>query len=139
MPKRMIDEVEMSAHRPTPTQEDFGDLFAPLGPSEPPTRPVVTRAEQRALPLAGGTLEGDYQAWRQTAMGQFVYDALRTKAIGDARTGARRLSAKGLVEWVRAMHKVDVNNSYTALLARELTDREPELRGLFELRERTAA
>ena len=71
--------------------------------------------------------------------GQFVYDAIRAKALSQARIGMRRLSAKGMVEFIRQAHTVDINNSYTALLARELTDREPELRGLFELRERTAA
>ena len=137
MTRRFIDEVEVEAHRrPGVSQADLGDLFAPI---EPPRRPPVERTEQRALLIPGGTLEGDYAAWRETELGRFVYEAIRTKAIGEARTGARRLSAKALMEWCRATHRVECNNTWTALIGRELAEREPELRPLFEFRQRSAA
>lgn len=134
MSRRYPDEVEVAAHR-HPTQDDLGDLFAPLSP---PRRPTVTHAEQRALPIRGGTVEGDYAAWRATDSGQAVYEAIRRRALDGAHQGARRLSAKGLVEWARATLRVEINNTWTPHVARELADREPSLRPLFELRRRSA-
>lgn len=66
------------------------------------------------------------------------------RALAAARNGARRLSAKALVEEARSSRIVTVDgrrdfavdNSFTAPLARLLMQREPELIGLFEIRKR---
>lgn len=134
MRHRHIDEVEAAAFLPIP-QEDLGALFAPL---PHPTAPAVCDAEQRTLPIPSVTLTGDYAAWRDTQDGRFSYASIRRQAISEAQAGTRVLSAKALVEWCRATHRIRINNSHTALIARELYDAEPGLRPLFKLRRRSA-
>lgn len=115
-------------------QADFDAMFAPL----PPVAPAVNLAEQREMAI-GGTLEARYWAWRATEDGVLVYGAIRDEALREVRAGNTRVSSKGLVEWARRTYRIHVNNSYTAHIARELYDTEPELRGALELRERNAA
>lgn len=113
-------------------------LFSGLDHGYIPTRPTVTRVEQRSLPIQG-TLEGEYHAWRATALGEFVVETMRMRALDLVRRGATRVGVKALAEWVRGEKQVEVNNSLVALVARELREREPELRDRIELRQRTAA
>jgi hypothetical protein len=136
MPRHVPDEVEMATHRArhVPTPSETQDLFAPL--EVPSKRPAAGSAEQPHLPIEG-TLQARYDAWRQTEQGKLVYAECRDEALKQVRAGARRIAVKGIVELVRATLKVQVNNSAVALLARELFDREPVLRPLIELRERT--
>jgi hypothetical protein len=53
--------------------------------------------------------------------------------------GATRLSAKELVERIRVQKKISINNSDTALLARDCEADHPVTRGLFERKERKAS
>lgn len=136
--KHEPDEVEIAAHRGRhqPTQAELGPLFEDL--YAPPRRPAPGPAEQRVLPI-DGTLQARYEAWRRSDEGAWVFATIRERALDEARDGAQRIGVKGLVEDVRRDLKVHANNSYTALIARELRDTEPELEDLIELRERTAA
>lgn len=72
-----------------------------------------------------------------------VYEALRELALRMKLRGMRRWSINGAFEVLRyevAMHTSDptsefkLDNSYRALYARELMEREPELDGFFETR-----
>jgi hypothetical protein len=133
MPRRFRDEVEESAMaRP----EDELPLFTRLELGDHPVRPAPQRAEQRALALKGGTLEGDYQAWRQSEEGAAVFAEIRRRAL---LVMGPRVAVKRLVEDVRGDLRVKVNNSHSALIARDLRDSEPSLRHRIELRERSAA
>jgi hypothetical protein len=136
MPRHCVDEVEMAAHRPrhVPNASEVVDLFMPL--EVHPKRAPAGGAEQTDIPIEG-TLQARYDAWRATEQGRLVYVECRDLALRQASEGAKRIAVKGIVELVRATLKVQVNNSATALLARELYDREPVLRPLIELRERT--
>lgn len=122
--------------RHQPTQEELGGLFAPI--EKPPVRPAPGPAERRTLPI-DGTLQARYEAWRQTDEGRVVYDEIRGRALAAARAGERRIGVKGITEEVRRALRTSINNTLVALIARELRDREPVLRPLIELRERTAA
>ncbi len=95
-------------------------------------------SEQRTLPIRG-TIQGEYDAWRATELGQHIYDVIRYRALALVRAGEARIGMKALFEWARSTQKVTLDNNYTALVARELLDREPELRDVVELRQRTAA
>lgn len=134
---REPDEVEMAAlrGRSQPTQEELGGLFAPL--DLPPRRPSPGPAEQRVLPI-DGTLQARYEAWRRSEEGGWVFATIRERALEEAREGAQRIGVKGIVEAVRRELRVAVNNSATAFIARELWETVPALRGLIELRQRTA-
>lgn len=112
------------------------DLFSGLDLGDYPSRPLVRHAEQRSLPIKG-TIEGDYHAWRQTELGKQVYGMMRGRALELAAGGSKRIGMKAVAEWVRAQ-KVIVNNSYVALISRELLETEPSLEGKIEQRERTA-
>lgn len=86
-----------------------------------------------------GTLQARYDAWRKTEDGERVYAEVRARALAAASAGDRRIGVKAIVEAVRADLKVKVNNSATALMARELYEQHPALRDLIELRQRSAA
>lgn len=120
------------ALRPRQAPDLTGTLFQPW-----PEAPAAG-TEQEELPL-GGTLTARYHAWRRTAEGMAVWGFVAGRAVHLARTGAQRLSAKGLLELCRASLHVGADNRYTALLARECEATYPETRGLFETRRRTAA
>lgn len=104
---------------------------------QPPTAPPARHAEQRALPMPEVSIEARYQAWRETDDGARVWQAIQRAAGELVATGATRLSAKGLVERVRAELRVPINNDFTAHLGRDL-DAIPAFSGLVELRKRTA-
>lgn len=99
-----------------------------------------TPAIDRSLPL-----ERRFELWRERHPEVVAFIARR--ALAASRTGARRLSAKALVEEARSASiattagKRDflIDNSMTALLARHLVAQYPELDGKFELRRRRNA
>ena len=118
-------------------------------PDPPPRGPIVDlfdwtpsppspAEEQREIPLPG-TIADRYRAWRETDEGRLVYRWCRDRAVQDAQDGARRIGSKALVERCRWMLKVKVNNIFTAELAREIQERNPVTRGLFEMRQRRSA
>lgn len=96
-----------------------------------------TPAIDRSLPL-----ERRFELWRERHPEVVAFVGRR--ALAARRNGARRLSAKALVEEARSASiattagKRDflIDNSMTALLARYLMDRYPELDGAFEIRRR---
>lgn len=99
---------------------------------ERPSPPI-----DRSLPL-----EQRFDLWRERHPEVVAFIARR--AIAAARNGAKRLSAKALVEEARSSAFVTtagkrdmlIDNSFTALLARYLMETYPELVGLFEVRRR---
>ena len=108
-----------------------GDLFA--WPQRPPAL-----IEQTVASLPGATIQGNYDAWRRTTEGTLAFNAFVRRALASQRQG-ERLSAKALCEAVRAELKMKLNNSFTALLAREAESAEAVLAGAFEKRQRKAA
>lgn len=121
------------ATRPTPHAEPeslFSGAF--------PTRPEVQVADQLYAPLEG-TNQGRYEAWRRTGTGERVYAEVRRRALLMAARGERRVGTKALCEDLRKEWRVTINNTFTALIARELIDEHPHLLGIVELRERRAA
>ncbi len=131
-------EEEVAKQRAAKSQQQAlsTDLFAGLDQGDFPSRPIVQRAEQPSLPIKG-TIEGDYHAWRQTDLGKQVYGMMRDRALELAAGGAKRIGMKAVAEYVRAQ-KVIVNNTFVAMIARELVEREKSLAEKIERRERTA-
>lgn len=113
-------------------------LAIPLAPGAFPAAPSARPTEQRTLPITG-TLEARYQAWRATPEGVRAFEAIVDEAVGLEEEGVQRLSAKALVESVRARLKIQINNVFTALIAREIADRIPYLGDLLEFRRRRSA
>jgi hypothetical protein len=103
-----------------------------------PTMPAVTEAEDRFLELPE-TTEGRYAEWRKTDDGRRLFEIMRWRAVALVRAGEQRVGAKALFEWVRSTHHVSIDNTFTALVGRELLDCEPELKDKIHLRERRAA
>lgn len=102
-------------------------------PQAPPAE-----AEPHVLPL-DGTIAARYAAWRQTADGERVFLAFVAEGLGEVARGATRLSAKACWERVRARLRLPMNNDHHAPMVREVEDRYPELRGLYEKRMRRAS
>lgn len=94
----------------------------------------VRGAEQRVFPLRG-TIQGRYEAWRQTDDGRLAYALFVRLAL----TETGRLSAKRIWETCRAQLRVKLNNDFHAPMVREAEDALPELRGRFERRTRKAS
>lgn len=102
-----------------------------------PEAPQVETAEQRGLSLPG-SLEQRYQVWRETADGKAVFGWLAERSVAAVAAGATKLFIDRMVWPCRQELGLSINNSYRALLVRELIDRYPTLRGAFELRQRTS-
>ena len=111
---------------------DLGPLFGAWPEAAPATD------EQRCLPI-DGTIEGRYQAWRATGDGQAVVACFYLFANEEIGRGATRLSGKFLAERVRARLRLNLNNSFVALLVRDLEADCELVRGLFEKRVRRAS
>lgn len=100
---------------------------------------TAPRATSEQLTLAfSGSQEARYRDWRGTMDGRRVFEAIVDEAIRLAHEGARRVSAKQLVEWARQRYRVQINNDFTAHVARELAGKVPEVANLIELRQRKA-
>lgn len=99
--------------------------------------PVELDVITSKLPLAER-----WPLWRDANPELIEY--ITRRSLGAARRGAKRLSMKWVFEEVRLSAAVNndgpvafkLDNSYSAPMARLLTDRHPELRGLFETRTR---
>lgn len=98
----------------------------------PATDPIVNTA---------ASIEEQFQEFHRK--NPHVYQALRRLALDMRGRGRRRYGMKGLFEilrWTYAMQTDDpdaefkLNNNYSAFYSRLLMDREPVLRGFFELR-----
>lgn len=125
------DDPEMAP----PTNDTAGlPMFdAPWWPEAP-----KVKAESLCLPIPG-TIDGDYKAWRESPEGEQAFACLAQRALELATTGQRRVSTKALFEWYRSLHRLPINNDWTALVARELVDRFEALKGKIEMRQRKAA
>jgi hypothetical protein len=86
-----------------------------------------------------GTIAERYAQWRLTTDGTRAYCWMRQAALYDVAQGATRLSAKSLAERCRALLKLRFDNRYTPEIARELQAGSSIMRGMFEMRKRTAA
>lgn len=102
----------------------------------PQAAPVPT-VEQVALDLPEVSIEARYRRWRETPDGVRAWVELEREAAGLVASGADRISAKALVEAVRARLKLTINNSFTAMVGRDLRAI-PRYRDLVECRERTS-
>lgn len=81
---------------------------------------------------------GAYIAWRNSGEGMRAWDAIRDAALREARDGATRISVNRLVEEVRRLLKVEVNNTFRAWIADDLVLLYPRLRDVIERRRRRA-
>lgn len=103
--------------------------------------------ETQPAPSISRTLPLDerFTVWRERH--SEVVEFVTRRALAAARNGARRLSAKGLVEEARSSSLVTVagrsdfkiDNTMVSRLATYLVDTYPELDGLFEMRRRRAS
>lgn len=124
------DDPEVS--RPPADQQTRG-----LGLFDWPESPPAVKARQVVLPIPTLTLQARWEAWLQTADGARAFSRFCELARADAAAGFR-LSARAIWEQCRATLRVEMNNSFTPLAAREAEARHPTLKGLFEKR-RTSA
>ena len=92
---------------------------------------------------AGESIEEQFRAFH--AANPHIYRLLRALALDYKRSGQSHCGIKMLYEVLRYRSGVyttgepyKLNNNFTSLYARMLMDREPELRGFFEIRERRA-
>lgn len=83
----------------------------------------------------------DLRFWAYHEANPVLYDTLARLALEAVRQGKRRIGAKALWErmrwelWMAADgDDFALNNNFTSRYARLLMAREPELRGVFELR-----
>lgn len=121
------DPELLSANHP---EGELGPLFGDWPEAPAPD------VEQGVMPLEV-TITGKYARWRRTEDGARVFESVRIRALGLARTG-QRIGVKQLVEDVRSHLKMKVNNSFSALIARELCQ-DPSLVSHIERRTRTAS
>jgi len=99
--------------------------------------------EQLGLSL-GGTLQGRYDAWRRTSEGLLAFLEIERRVLARANSGSReqpveRIAVNEITELVRRDLRVRINNSWRALISRELIARTPWLKDLIEIRRRRAA
>ena len=86
--------------------------------------------ESVQLPLWGDgrkPLALRYGEWRRSSEAAAIAQQVTDLALARATAGAARISINLLFEQVRLANRVAVDNSFRALLARELRDRYPEL------------
>lgn len=100
-------------------------------------------APLREAEAGGETIQERFEAFH--AANPHVYVALRNLAVSYKRAGARHGGMKMLFEVLRYRSALrtqgdpyKLNNVFTPLYARLLMEREAELAGFFELRERRA-
>jgi hypothetical protein len=115
-----------------PLQPDY-DLFTP--PPEAPSGPPTDVGKFLSHHSRGIR----YAQWKGTEAGWRVWRYVECTALDLAARGEQRISVKYLVEQARRgldKPKVEINNSYTALLADDLVARHPHLVDLLERRKR---
>ena len=87
-----------------------------------------------------GTLDQRFEAWAKS--NPAIVDAFELLALQAVRHGRKRIGAKAVVERIRWEYSIvsndaaswKCNNDYTSRLARLVTDRNAELRGVFQTR-----
>ncbi len=88
-------------------------------------------------PIPKAKSYASYLMWRQTEDGQQVYSAFAELALSEVNHGAKRVSAKGLCEYVRHALKIQINNSFVSWIADDLIAQHPALVAVIETRKRT--
>lgn len=114
--------------------EAAGQLAIPLGRSFP-VRPSAQAVEQRVLAI-DTTIQAAYEKWRATPEGEMVVTAMLHNCRHRLLAGERRIGMKSVAEQTRDRLKIELNNNYVALIARELIESDPRLDALIQRRER---
>jgi len=113
-------------------------MNAQLNLFDTPIAPTVQ--PRRAIP--GQSIEAQFLAFHEA--NPHVYNALRDLSLAWRRRGSRKIGMKMLFEvlrWKFVMTTDDpdssfkLNNNYAPYYARTLMDNEPQLDGVFEIRE----
>lgn len=124
------DDPEYPRHPNTPGGEL--DLFAP------PVAKPRGDAEQLVAPI-DGTIQARWERWIASDEGERVFEAFCLEAVARVRSGAQWIGAKQIWEGLRGRFPGMLDNSLTALAARECEQRYPETKGLFRHRVRKAS
>lgn len=130
------DDPEVQLARATPAPLSELPMFASVAAW--PQVETVTAAEQRGLELPD-SLEARYAAWRRTDDGTAAYRWILTEALGQVARGATRLFVDRLFWDYRQKIRGKANNSYRALMVREMIDAHHALLNCFETRHRSAS
>ncbi len=91
------------------------------------------------LPLFGSTrrpLEERYREWRATDDGVEVFRMIEAQALNAIAAGEERIEINLLYAQVRRVRKKAADNSFRALISRELIDLHPELMGVIHVKKR---
>lgn len=121
----MDDQLDLSLRPPTPWMD-------------PPKAPAAS-VEQVTLTLDRGTIEGRYRAWLATPEGQEAFVGIERRILADVAGGATRVSVNLVVELVRGSPPHPrIDNSFRALMARDLRAKYSELKTIIEIRQRGA-
>jgi hypothetical protein len=83
-------------------------------------------------------LTARYLTWRRSLAGVAAFGEIERRALAAAQAGAGRIEVNRLVAEIRAERRERINNSFRALISRDLRDAHPALRPLIEVRERRA-
>lgn len=138
--RRQLDHDDPE-HRGRTAAARYDDLPLFSGLANPgafPTAPVVQGVEQRSLQLPH-SIDERYESWRRTEDGQRAFRVAHGEALGQIARGATRLFIDQLVWVVRGGLGLSLDNSFRALLVRELEETDALCRGLFETRQRRSA
>lgn len=134
----MAAEARRLMGRPQVRPEQIGQLTFGFDVRKSyPTRPALGAAEQRVLPIQP-TIQAAFESWRSTEDGTRVVDTMLDRCLSLARQHPARIGMKSVAEWTRDHLKVEINNNYVSLIARELIERAPTLKDFIQLRERRA-
>jgi hypothetical protein len=82
------------------------------------------------------SLDGRYVEWRRSDDGIEVVQLIEEQALNAARAGEMRIEINLLWAQVRRVRRKAADNSFRALLARELIDKHPQLRGVIRVKKR---
>lgn len=96
-----------------------------------PTEPQLALWQDRRRPL-----DVRYAEWRATADGTEVFRMVEELALNALKADEKRIEVNLLFAQVRRVRKQAADNSFRALLARELIDKHPQLGGVIHVKKR---
>lgn len=91
------------------------------------------------LPIWGDgskPLDVRYRNWRASSDGREVAHLVEQQALNALQSGEKRIEINLLWAQVRRVRRKAADNSFRALLARELIDKHPKLRGVIRVKKR---
>jgi hypothetical protein len=94
---------------------------------------------QLAFTLDRRPLAQRYAEWRRSADGHEVVHLVEQQALNALSAGETRIEINLLWAQVRRVRRKAADNSFRALLARELIDKHPQLRGIIRVKRRKGA